>query len=79
MAARYIVTYDISDNKTRLRVGKITSGYIYRVQKSVFEGRSKSKHPFQDSEFSGTTTLHPYVLWTAARANFSRVLCQVAS
>ena len=38
MIARYIVSYDISDNKIRTQIGKITSGYIYRVQKSVFEG-----------------------------------------
>ena len=38
MVARYIVSYDISDNKTRTQVGKVASGYIYRVQKSVFEG-----------------------------------------
>ena len=38
MVARYIVSYDISDNKTRAQVAKVTSGYIYRVQKSVFEG-----------------------------------------
>ncbi len=43
MVARYIVSYDISDNKTRLQVGRIVSGYTYRVQKSVFEGVMSEK------------------------------------
>ncbi len=36
--SRYIISYDISDDKTRNKVEKIISGYIYRVQYSMFEG-----------------------------------------
>lgn len=32
-----VVIYDISDNKRRLKVSKILSGYGKRVQKSAFE------------------------------------------
>jgi CRISPR-associated protein Cas2 len=34
---RYIVSYDISDNKLRSRVVKVCEAYGQRVQKSVFE------------------------------------------
>lgn len=33
-----VVCYDISDNKRRLQVVKLLEKYVYRVQKSVFEG-----------------------------------------
>ncbi|PKK82048.1 MAG: CRISPR-associated endonuclease Cas2 [candidate division Zixibacteria bacterium HGW-Zixibacteria-1] len=33
----YIVTYDIADNKTRLKTSKILDDYGDRVQESVFE------------------------------------------
>ena len=38
MITRCIVSYDISNNKIRTRIRNVTSGYIYRVQRSVFEG-----------------------------------------
>lgn len=38
MVARYVISYDISDDRVRTQVAKVASGYIYRVQKSVFEG-----------------------------------------
>ncbi|WP_456399859.1 CRISPR-associated endonuclease Cas2, partial [Persephonella sp.] len=34
---RYIVCYDISDNKNRLKVAKMLKGFGVRTQKSVFE------------------------------------------
>ena len=34
---RYLVCFDISDDKLRLRAGKIILGYGDRVQESVFE------------------------------------------
>lgn len=34
---RYIVVYDIEDDRERLRVGKLLEGFGRRVQKSVFE------------------------------------------
>ena len=36
--SRYIVSYDIHCNKTRRQIVKIVSGYLYRVQYSIFEG-----------------------------------------
>jgi len=33
----YVITFDISDDRTRYRVAKVLKGYGYRVQKSVFE------------------------------------------
>ncbi|MCP5064503.1 MAG: CRISPR-associated endonuclease Cas2 [Ignavibacteriae bacterium] len=33
----YIITYDISDDKIRLRISNILEDYGVRVQKSVFE------------------------------------------
>lgn len=33
----YLVSYDISDNRTRTRVGHLLEGYGERVQLSVFE------------------------------------------
>lgn len=35
---RVLVTYDISDDKVRLKSDKCLKGYLYRVQRSVFEG-----------------------------------------
>lgn len=34
---RYVISYDISDDKRRRLVAKIMEGYGYRVQYSVFE------------------------------------------
>ena len=34
---KYVVVYDLSDDKERLAVGKVLEGYGFRVQKSVFE------------------------------------------
>ncbi|HBT97217.1 MAG TPA: CRISPR-associated endonuclease Cas2 [Desulfobulbaceae bacterium] len=36
-AGKYIVIYDISDDKERLRLSKILEGYGFRVQESAFE------------------------------------------
>ena len=36
--SRVLVSYDISDDKERLKIDKILSGFFYRVQRSVFEG-----------------------------------------
>ena len=36
---RYIIVYDISDDRERARVSKILCGYGDRVQESVFECR----------------------------------------
>ncbi|WP_353684541.1 CRISPR-associated endonuclease Cas2 [Thermodesulfovibrio sp. 3907-1M] len=33
----YVVVYDISDNRERLKVDRILKNYGFRVQKSVFE------------------------------------------
>jgi len=33
----YLITYDISDNKTRKKIEKLLSSYGYRVNYSVFE------------------------------------------
>ena len=33
-----LVSYDVVDNKKRLRLSKYLKGYLERVQKSVFEG-----------------------------------------
>lgn len=33
----YLVSFDVSDDRTRYRVVKLLKGYGYRVQKSVFE------------------------------------------
>lgn len=35
---KYVVAFDISDDRTRYRAVKILLEYSYRVQKSVFEG-----------------------------------------
>ena len=35
---RIILVYDITDNGIRSTIDKVASGYLYRVQKSVFEG-----------------------------------------
>jgi CRISPR-associated protein Cas2 len=35
---KYIVSFDITNDRIRARVVKILSEYAYRVQKSVFEG-----------------------------------------
>lgn len=37
MKLHYLVCFDIADNKTRLRVGRLLLRYGQRVQKSVFE------------------------------------------
>ncbi|RMH21895.1 MAG: CRISPR-associated endonuclease Cas2 [Acidobacteria bacterium] len=36
---KYVVTYDVSDDRTRLRIAEILEGFGVRVQKSVFECR----------------------------------------
>jgi len=36
-AGKYVVIYDISDDKERLRVSKILEGFGFRVQESAFE------------------------------------------
>ncbi len=36
-ASRYIVIYDITNNREQQRVSKIMEGYGFRVQKSAFE------------------------------------------
>jgi len=33
---RYLVAYDISDNKTRAKISRLLSRYGYRIQLSVF-------------------------------------------
>lgn len=38
-SSRYVVVYDISNNRERSRASKILAGYGVRVQKSVFECR----------------------------------------
>lgn len=38
-SARYLIAYDISDNRERYRVDKLLQGYGFRRQKSVFECR----------------------------------------
>ncbi|MDU9047763.1 MAG: CRISPR-associated endonuclease Cas2 [Candidatus Electrothrix sp. Rat3] len=35
--SRYVIAYDISNQRERSRVSKTLSGYGFRVQKSVFE------------------------------------------
>lgn len=35
---KYVISFDITSNKTRTKVVKILLEYGYRVQKSVFEG-----------------------------------------
>jgi CRISPR-associated protein Cas2 len=35
---KYVIAFDIVDDRIRSRVVKILSEYAYRVQKSVFEG-----------------------------------------
>ena len=35
----YFITYDIADNKRRLRVAKIRESWGYRIQESVFQLR----------------------------------------
>jgi CRISPR-associated protein Cas2 len=35
--SKYVVTYDISSQQERNRIGEILTGYGFRVQKSVFE------------------------------------------
>lgn len=42
MSARhslYVVAYDVSDDRERLRVDKVLGGFGFRVQKSVYECR----------------------------------------
>lgn len=41
---KYIVAYDIVDDKRRAMVCKIALGFGYRVQKSVFEGFSSREY-----------------------------------
>lgn len=38
-SARYLVVYDISEDKERDRVASLLEGFGFRVQKSVFECR----------------------------------------
>jgi len=38
----YIITYDIADNKRRLRVAKTLESWGYRIQESVFQLRLDS-------------------------------------
>ena len=38
----YIITYDIADNKRRLRVPKTLESWGYRIQESVFQLRLDS-------------------------------------
>ena len=38
-SARYLVAYDISDNRERYQVDKLLQGFGFRRQKSVFECR----------------------------------------
>jgi len=40
---RYVVTYDISSNKRRVKVGNVLEAYGIRVNYSVFEIEVKSK------------------------------------
>jgi len=35
---KYVIAFDITVDRTRVRVVKVLSEYAYRVQKSVFEG-----------------------------------------
>lgn len=42
----YIVSYDISDDKTRYRAAKVLKSYGYRVQKSVFECQDLTEKKF---------------------------------
>lgn len=35
---KYVISYDITNNRRRARVAALLSGFAYRVQKSVFEG-----------------------------------------
>ncbi len=35
--SKYVIAYDISNQRERSRVSKILTGYGFRVQKSVFE------------------------------------------
>ncbi|MCI5224978.1 MAG: CRISPR-associated endonuclease Cas2 [Candidatus Electrothrix sp. AR4] len=35
--SKYVIAYDISDQRERNRVSKVLTGYGFRVQKSVFE------------------------------------------
>lgn len=39
-----VVSYDISDDKRRVRLAKIMEDYLTRVQYSVFEGEIDDKH-----------------------------------
>lgn len=47
---RYVVTYDISDDRVRARVSKTLENYGTRVQESVFEC------PITDKEVEGLVT-----------------------
>jgi len=35
---RYLICYDVTENKARARLVRVLEGQAYRVQKSVFEG-----------------------------------------
>jgi CRISPR-associated protein Cas2 len=39
--AEYVVIYDITDDRERVRVDKTLKGFGFRIQKSVFECRMK--------------------------------------
>lgn len=39
-----VVSYDITDDKRRVRLAKIMEDYLTRVQYSVFEGELDDKH-----------------------------------
>jgi CRISPR-associated protein Cas2 len=43
-ARRLLVSYDVVDDRTRARLAKFLSGYLDRVQKSVFEGVIGDEH-----------------------------------
>ncbi len=55
---KYVISFDITDDRIRSRAVKILSEYAYRVQKSVFEGLV-SKESIEEIEKKISAVIDP--------------------
>lgn len=77
----WLVSYDISDDRTRYRVDRLLSAYGERLQKSVFTCRVtvaglRELRRIIDATIdssSDSVRLYPLCLWCEARASRSEV------
>lgn len=56
---KYLVAYDIKDDKRRVKVFKLLKGYGFNIQKSIFEVFILNKKMLKDLEIEIKSLINP--------------------